>query len=70
MWESLALETRIRMRLGLSEVNVDQVAESYDRILGALERGDGQAAGRLLREHAESYAPPDDSAESRPAQGA
>jgi DNA-binding GntR family transcriptional regulator len=70
LWESLALETRIRVRLGLSEVNVDQVAESYDRIFCALERGDAAAAGRLLREHAESYAPADDSAVSRPTEGA
>jgi DNA-binding GntR family transcriptional regulator len=56
-WESLALETRVRVRLRWA-IDPKQIAASYEAILAALERGDGRAAGKLLREHAETFAPP------------
>jgi DNA-binding GntR family transcriptional regulator len=60
LWESLALETRIRVRLALEAIDIDQVAASYEAILTALEKGDGRSAGRLLRQHAEVFAPADE----------
>jgi DNA-binding GntR family transcriptional regulator len=63
LWESLALETRIRVRLALEAIDIDQVAASYEAILAALEKGDGRVAGRLLRQHAEVFAPAEEAAE-------
>ena len=34
-----------------------QVKASYEAILAALEKGDSRASGRLLQEHAASFAP-------------
>jgi hypothetical protein len=50
------METRVRVRLRLA-IDPEQVAASYDAILTALERGHGRAAGNLIREHAEMFAP-------------
>ena len=58
LFESLALEIRVRVRLGWGAINLARAASSYEAILNALERGDGPAAGRLLREHVEAFAPP------------
>jgi DNA-binding GntR family transcriptional regulator len=54
VWDSLMLE--VRTRIGLSQFHFDllEVAETHRPILEALEGGDGEQAGRLLREHAES----------------
>ena len=57
LWESLAFETIVRARLAICTADPARVAKSYEAILAALEAGDGPAAGRLLREHAESFAP-------------
>ncbi|MBP3954682.1 GntR family transcriptional regulator [Gemmata sp. G18] len=62
LWESLAFETWVRIRLGWGEINRKLAETSYARILATLERGDGAAAGQLLREHAEAFAPPAESA--------
>lgn len=62
LWESLALETRVRINLGLGPTDPKKVAASYDAILAALNLGDGPAAGRLLKAHAETFAPPADAA--------
>src|SRR4051812_11787830 len=45
LWESLALETRVRIRLSWGDIDCTQVAASYDAIIAALERGDGKKAG-------------------------
>lgn len=58
LWESLAFETWVRIRLGWGEINRRTAEASYDRILAALDRGDGPTAGGLLREHAAAFAPP------------
>jgi DNA-binding GntR family transcriptional regulator len=57
LWESLSFETRVRVRLGWAAIDLPHAEESYQAILGALERGDSRTAGRLLREHAEFFAP-------------
>ena len=59
LWESLAFETRARVRLE-SAIDMKQVKASYGAILAALEKGDSRASGRLLQEHAASFAPTDD----------
>jgi DNA-binding GntR family transcriptional regulator len=38
---------------------VASAAETHAPIVAALERGDGEAAGRLLREHAEMFVNPE-----------
>lgn len=58
LWESLAFETWVRIRLGWGEINRKFADTSYERILAALDRGDGAAAGTFLREHAAAFAPP------------
>ena len=63
LWESLAFETWVRLRLGWGKINREVVVTSYDRILAAFERGDGAAAGVFLREHAEAFSPPEEPAE-------
>jgi DNA-binding GntR family transcriptional regulator len=57
LWESLAFETIVRVRLAWEAVDLDRVKQSYGAILAALDSGDGQAAGRLLREHAATFSP-------------
>jgi DNA-binding GntR family transcriptional regulator len=55
VWDSLMLE--VRTRIGLTQLALDPaaVAETHFPILQALEAGDGETAGRLLREHAEQF---------------
>ena len=57
VWESLSLESRVRVRLDWAAVDPQQVAASYEKILAALNRGDAQATGKLLHDHAEAFAP-------------
>jgi DNA-binding GntR family transcriptional regulator len=64
LWDSLAFETRTRVRLSRPEANPVRDAHTHGPIVDAFERGDGDTAGRLLREHAESFAPPLDEAET------
>jgi len=56
LWDSLAFETLMRVRVGLpdSAGSLLRAVEPHVAIIEALERGDGKAAGRLLREHAVS----------------
>ena len=57
LWESLAFETRARVRLEWEAIDMEQVKASYEAILAALEKGDSRASGRLLQEHAATFAP-------------
>lgn len=57
LWESLAFETIVRVRLGWGCIDPSKVARSYEAIMAALEAGDGPLAGRLLRAHAEAFTP-------------
>jgi DNA-binding GntR family transcriptional regulator len=59
LWESLAFETRVRVRLE-SAIDLELVKISYEAIFAALEKGDSRASARLLLEHAASLAPTDD----------
>lgn len=70
LWESLALEIRVRVRLGWARVDRARAEESYAAILAALARGDGRTAGRLLRKHAEAFAPAADEGPRPAAAGA
>ena len=54
-WESLGFETRVRIMLARTDLDLARLAAVHDPILEALERGDGPSAGLLLREHAESF---------------
>jgi DNA-binding GntR family transcriptional regulator len=55
-WESLAIETRMRLNLArIDQSKIPDRAHDHDEIADALERGDGKLAGKLLREHAESF---------------
>lgn len=55
-WESLSFETtcRINTRKAAYSLLVKGVAD-HDRVLEAIEKGDGAEAGRLLREMAEGF---------------
>jgi DNA-binding GntR family transcriptional regulator len=57
-WDSLGFEARIRIMLARKEPDLPRIASCHDPILEALEAGDGPTAGRLLREHAESFKGP------------
>lgn len=54
VWESLDWETRARITLAQTTLDLRGPAESHQPIVDALDRGDGKLAGKLLREHAES----------------
>src|SRR4051812_23896367 len=57
-WDSLGFEARVRIMLARKEPDLPRFATCHDPILDALEAGDGIEAGRLLREHAESFMGP------------
>ena len=57
-WDSLGFDTRVRIMLARKNPDLPRFAHCHDPILDALELGDGRAAGRLLREHAESFMGP------------
>jgi DNA-binding GntR family transcriptional regulator len=54
-WESLAFETKVRLTLARQRPDLMALAAWHDRVVDALEAGDGRSAGRLLEEHAESF---------------
>jgi DNA-binding GntR family transcriptional regulator len=54
-WDSLGFEIRVRISLARQVPDLVPRAASHDPILEALNKGDGPTAGRLLREHAESF---------------
>ncbi|MHC5541650.1 FCD domain-containing protein, partial [Singulisphaera rosea] len=55
LWDSLMLEVRTRIRLNQLTLPLDAVAETHTPIVEALAQGDGETAGRLLREHAQMF---------------
>lgn len=59
LWDALAFETRTRVQLSRPKADPVGDAATHRPIAKALEKGDGKAAARLLREHAESFAPPE-----------
>ena len=54
-WDSLGFETRVRITLARQDPDLVRRAATHKPILDALEVGDGPTAGRLLREHSESF---------------
>ncbi len=72
VWDSLMLEVRTRIGLAQLAIDLTFAAESHVAIVEAFDRGDGETAGRLLREHAEMFGPGEQNTEvarvkSRPA---
>lgn len=57
-WDSLGFEVRLRIKLARRGHDIAVAANCHDPILEALEAGDGPTAGRLLREHSESFMGP------------
>jgi DNA-binding GntR family transcriptional regulator len=57
-WDSLGFDVRLRIMLARKEPDLPRFAACHDPILDALDAGDGPTAGRLLREHAESFMGP------------
>ncbi len=55
-WDSLRFEAKIRINLIRKMPSIVERAAEHRPIVAALRRGDGDAAGRLLREHSESFA--------------
>lgn len=58
VWESLAFETRTRLTVLRDDLDWPAIAAWHARVVEALESGDGATAGRLLEEHARSFATP------------
>jgi DNA-binding GntR family transcriptional regulator len=55
VWDSLMLEVRTRIGLARLAIDLTLAAESHGPIVEAFDRGDAETAGRLLREHAETF---------------
>jgi DNA-binding GntR family transcriptional regulator len=56
LWESLAFEARTRLTVLRDDLDWPAIAAWHLRVVDALEAGDGATAGRLLEEHARSFA--------------
>ncbi len=54
MWDSLAIDLRIRAAIGKVSKDLPEIVESHQPIIDALERGRGREAGLLLRNHVET----------------
>jgi DNA-binding GntR family transcriptional regulator len=50
-WDSLAFEVRIQLWLSKGNFDLVGAQEAHWRIIDALEKGEGQRAGKLLHEH-------------------
>src|SRR5215467_7551584 len=50
-WDSLAFEVRIQLRLAKGTIDLLSVQQDHWSIIEALEKGDGELAGNLLRDH-------------------
>jgi len=55
VWDTLALELRIRAAIGKIPKDLQEVVESHQPIIEALEKGHGREAGLLLRNHVETF---------------
>jgi serine phosphatase RsbU (regulator of sigma subunit) len=54
VWDSLALDLRIRGAIATVSKDLPEVVESHQPIIDALEKGRGREAGLLLRNHVET----------------
>jgi DNA-binding GntR family transcriptional regulator len=55
-WDALQFEVRTRIFLSRSNVNLKESHRFHQRIVEALDQGDGKRAGELLREHITKFA--------------
>lgn len=55
VWDSLMVEAGTRLNLTATALDLVPAARSHGPIVEALARGDAERAGRLLRDHAESF---------------
>jgi DNA-binding GntR family transcriptional regulator len=55
VWESMHVDLRTRLTLIQQVENLGEVAESHVPIADALDAGDAERAGRLVREHIEGF---------------
>jgi DNA-binding GntR family transcriptional regulator len=54
-WDSLAFEVRIQVRLSTGKFDLLGAQQAHWRIIDSLEKGEGQRAGELLREHISAF---------------
>ena len=54
-WEQLGFELQTRVHLSRNRAGITNNASAHFAIVDALERGDGETAGNLLRAHAMSF---------------
>lgn len=55
MWDTLALELRVHAVIGKISKYLQEVVDSHQPIIDALEKGRGKEAGLLLRNHVEIF---------------
>jgi serine phosphatase RsbU (regulator of sigma subunit) len=55
VWDSLALDLRMRAMIGHLTEHMREVVESHQPIVDALQKGRGKQAGLLLRNHVETF---------------
>jgi DNA-binding GntR family transcriptional regulator len=55
VWETLALDVRMRAAIGKISRDFPEVVESHQPILEALDKGRGRKAGLLMRNHVETF---------------
>jgi len=55
VWDSLALDLRMRSMIGNLSEHMREVVESHQPIVDALQKGRGRQAGLLLRNHVETF---------------
>jgi serine phosphatase RsbU (regulator of sigma subunit) len=55
VWDSLALDLRMRAMIGNLTEHMREVVESHQPIVDALQKGRGRQAGLLLRNHVETF---------------
>jgi serine phosphatase RsbU (regulator of sigma subunit) len=55
VWDTLCFDLRLPAAIGKVRENLSEVVESHLPIVDALERGQGQEAGLLLRNHIETF---------------
>jgi DNA-binding GntR family transcriptional regulator len=55
VWDTLALDLRMRAMIGKLSEDMREVVESHQPIVDALQKGRGKQAGLLLRNHVETF---------------
>jgi serine phosphatase RsbU (regulator of sigma subunit)/AraC-like DNA-binding protein len=55
VWDSLALDLRLRAMIGSLPEHMSEAVESHQPIVDALQKGRGRQAGLLLRNHVETF---------------